>query len=65
MLKAYRRGQFWYFRLNVRMGNKCDLSDIDSEIIVDARVYLAGLWSADLLGFSRTTFSRAENGAKN
>ena len=48
-----------FFRPNVRMGKKCDLSDFDRGMIVGARQGgLSISETADLLGFSRTTVSR-------
>ena len=68
-IKACRRGQEvqLFFRPNVRMGKKCDLSDFDCGMIVGARQSgLSISVTADLLGFSHTTVSSfAENGAKN
>ena len=51
-IKTCRRGQEvqLFFRPNVRMGKKCNLSDFDCGMIVGARK--GGLsTSADLLGF--------------
>ena len=48
-----------FFRPNVRMGKKCDLSDFDRGMIVAARQGgLSISETADLLGFSHTTVSR-------
>ncbi len=47
------------FTSTIRMGKKCDLSDLERGMIVGAR--RAGLsisLTADLLGFSHTTVSR-------
>ena len=53
------------FRPNVRMGDKCDLSDFDREMIVGSRqTGLSSSETANLLGFLCTT-EIAENGAKN
>ena len=60
MHKACRRGQEvqLFFRPNVRMGKKCDLSDFDHGMIVGARQGgLSISETADLLGFC-TTVSR-------
>ena len=60
-IKACRRGQEvpLFFGLNVRMGNKCDLSDFDHGMIVGAKQNgLSISETADLLGFSHTTVSR-------
>ena len=60
-IKAYRRGQEvqLFFRPNVRIGKKCDLSDFDRGMIVGARQGgLSMSETPDLLGFSCTTVSR-------
>ena len=46
------------FTSNIRIGKKCDLSDFDRGMIVDARQgALCICGTANLLGFSRTTVS--------
>ena len=52
-IKACRRGQEvqLFFRPNVRMGKKWDLSDFDHGMIVDARQIGLSI-TTDLLGFS-------------
>ena len=60
-IKACRhgRGVQLFFRPNVRMGKKCDLSDLDLGMIVGARQGgLSISETPDLLGFSCTTVSR-------
>ena len=48
-----------FFRPNVRIGKKCDLSDFDRGMIVGARQGgLSISETAHLLGFSHTTVSR-------
>ena len=60
LIKACRCGQEGqlFFRPNVRMGKKCDLSDFDHGTIVGAKQGgLSMSETAYLLGFSRTTVS--------
>ena len=55
-----------FFRPNVKIGKKYDLSDFDRGMIVGAREGGLSISEiADLLGFSRTTVSRVtENGVE-
>ena len=60
-IKACRHGQELqlFFRSNVRMGKKCDLSDFDHGMIICARQGgLSISETADLQGFSRKTVTR-------
>ena len=60
-IKACRHGQEvqLFFRPNIRMMKKCDLSGFDRGMIVGVRQGgLSILETADLLGFSRTSHNR-------
>ena len=67
-IHSYRRGQevHLFFRPNVRMGKKCDLSDFDRGMIVGARQSgLSISETGDLLQFSQQSRNFAEKGTKN